>query len=327
MTHWTAPLGAMLLFATATTTHAAGPADIVPTIFAPGTVSGPAHDSAPAFTPSGDVVFFGRSSPQQSTILVAQRSGDGGWSPPRIAPFSGIWNDMEPAMSPDGRFLVFISNRPDREGGPPVEGFFGGSKQNGGRIWRVERRENGWGGPALLPASVNTGTSIFAPSVVADGSLYFMTTDAGSGKFRLYRSQFEHGRYQPASPLSFSDGTATDVDPAVAPDESFLVFGSGRVPDRGIDLFIVFRNGQAWGEPIHLGNDINTPGSDAEPRLSPDGGTLYFSSERMVPVRFPRTAAEAEKDVDRMQSWDNGQYNIWEVPLAPLIARARKGAH
>ena len=306
------------------TARSAESVDIVPEIFSPGVLSGPAHDSAPTFTPSGEVVYFGRSSPQQSTILVSERRTDGHWSEPRIAPFSGIWNDMEPAMSPDGRFLVFISDRPDREGGAKIEGFFNGSKQNGGRIWRVDSREHSWSAPVLLPSSVNTGTSIFAPSVAADASIYFMTTDTGSGKFRLFRAQFKDSGYLPAQPLSFSDGTTTDVDPAVSPDESFLVFGSGRIAGRGIDLFIAFRNGQAWSEPIHLGNDVNTPKSDAEPRLSPDGKTLYFSSERMVPIQFPRTREQAESDMARMQSWDNGNYNIWQVPLSPLVVRAHR---
>jgi len=306
------------------TAHSAESVDIVPTIFAPGILSGPAHDSAPAFTPSGDVVYFGRSNPQQSTILVSERRTDGLWSEPRIAPFSGTWNDMEPAMSPDGRFLVFISNRPDREDGPKVEGFYNGSKQNGGRLWRVDRLNHGWSAPTLLPTNVNTNASIYAPSVAADGSLYFMTPDAGSGKFRLFRAQSHNDSYRSAQPLPFSDGTATDVDPAVAPDESFLVFGSGRIANRGIDLFIVFRDGQDWGEPIHLGDDINTSKSDAEPRLAADGQTLYFSSERVVPVQFPRTPEQAQADVARMQSWDNGNYNIWQVPLSRLMARVRQ---
>lgn len=303
------------------TAHSAESVEIVPTILAPGILSGPAHDSAPALTPSGDVVYFGRSNPRQSTILVSERRADGVWSEPRIAPFSGAWNDMEPAISPDGRFLVFVSNRPDRAGDAKVEGFYNGSKQMGGRLWRVDRLRHGWSTPLLLPASVNTSTSIYAPSVAADGSLYFMTPDTDSGKFRLFRAQWHGDGYLPAQPLPFSDGTATDVDPAVSPDESFLVFGSGRIANRGIDLFIVFRNDQGWGEPIHLGNDINTPKSDAEPRLAPDGRTLYFSSERVVPVHFPRTPEQAATDVARMQSWDNGNYNIWQVPLSQLMMR------
>jgi Tol biopolymer transport system component len=293
-------------------------------VFAPGVISSAAHDSAPAFTPSGTAVYFGRSNAEQSVILVSQRKADGQWGIPQIAPFSGEWNDMEPAMAPDGSFLVFVSDRPDGEARKPVEGFFNGKPQNGGRLWRVERNQEKWGEPVLLPAAVNTNTSIFAPSVANDGSLYFMTTDAVTGRFRLYRSQFEGDRYGPAIALPFSDGSVSDVDPAVAPDESFLIFGSGQNKARGMDLFIVFREGDGWSRPVYLGDDVSTPLSDAEPRLSADGSQLYFSSERTVPVTFPRTAERATTEIARMEAWDNGLYNIWKAPLNELVARARR---
>lgn len=296
-----------------------------PEVFAPGVISGPAHDSAPAFMPDGRTVYFGRSSSAQSTILVSHR-GASGWSAPEIAAFSGEWNDMEPAMAPDGSYLVFVSNRPVQAGAAPIEGRFNGAAQKGGHLWRVDRRGDGWGEPVHLSAAVNTTTTTFAPSVAADGSLWFMTTDAGSGKFRLFRAPYRDGAYQKAEPLPFSDGKTTDVDPAVAADESFVVFGSARRPNRGIDLFVAFRDGGRWGEPVWLGDVVNSPGSDAEPRLGPDRATLYFSSERTVPVTFPRSRPQAVADQKRMDAWDNGNYNIWSVPLTPWLAAHRAEA-
>lgn len=293
-----------------------------PTVFAPGTISGPAHDSAPAFTTDGDTVYFTRSNAAQSTIVVSHRR-DGRWSEPEVAPFSGEWNDMEPAFAPDGSWLVFVSNRPASAGQAPIEATYNGSTQKGGNLWRVERRGRGWGEPERLPDAVNPNTSTFAPSIAADGSLWFMSTDPARGKFRLYRSQLRDGVYETAKPLPFSDGSATDVDPAVAPDESFVVFGSGRKPGRGIDLFIAFRDGDAWAEPVWLGDRVNSLGSDAEPRLGPDRATLYFSSERVVPVAFPRTREQARIDGARMLAWDDGNYNIWSVSLRPWLPRAQ----
>jgi len=289
-----------------------------PAIFAPGVISGPNHEAAPAFTPDGKTVYFQRSSVRGGTILVSHLA-HGRWSKPEIAPFSGAWNDIEPAMAPDGSFLVFISNRPSAPGGEPIHGTYNGSSQDGGNMWRVERHGAGWGEPVRLPDTINRSTTIFAPAVVADGSLYFMDTYGEKPRFRLYRSQFKGGTYEPAQPLVFSDGTTTDVDPAVAPDESFMIFGSGRPPAaKSIDLFIVRRQGSGWGSPVHLGEELNTPGSDAEPRLSPDLKTLYFSSERTVPISYPRALDQARQDLERSQLWDNGQYNIWYVPVAAL---------
>jgi len=284
-----------------------------PQVFAPGVISGPEHDAAPAFAPDGRSVWFSRSDGSYSTILES-RLEDGQWSAPRAASFSGRWKDMEPAMSPDGRFLVFVSNRPARGDGPPLDGFFMGRSfpGGGGNLWRVERTADGWSAPARLPDVVNADPSTFAPSVAADGSLWFMhPVDAGR-RFRLYRAQWRDGRFEPPQALPFSDGTTNDVDPAVAPDESFVVFGSSRAPAHDMDLFIAFREGTTWSVPRSLGDSVNSAGSDAEARLSPDARTLYFSSER-------RSTAASDRDA----AWNDGKYNVWRVELAACPAARR----
>jgi hypothetical protein len=302
-------LALALLPAAAAATPANGPA--APTVFAPGVISGPQHETAPAFSPDGRTVWFSRSDGTASTVLVSHREGER-WSAPEVAPFSGRWNDMEPAMAPDGSHLVFVSNRPAHEGGAPLDGVFNGRTVpgGGGNLWRVDRTSTGWGAPQRLPDLVNASASTFAPSVARDGSLWFMRPDPTSGRFRLYRAPVGDGRYGTPAPLPFSDGSATDVDPAVAPDESFVVFGSGRAPARGIDLFIARRIDGAWTAPMSLGDTVNSAGSDAEPRLGPDGGTLYFSSERRSPL-----PADANAD------WNNGKYNLWAVDLKRWLGK------
>jgi Tol biopolymer transport system component len=34
-----------------------------------------------------------------------------------------------------------------------------------------------------------------------------------------------------------------------------------------------------WGEPVNLGDSINTPGEEMSPFIHPDNSTLYFSSD------------------------------------------------
>lgn len=219
--------------------------------------------------------------------------------------------------------MVFISNRPATAGGSALQGTYNGKVQHGGNMWRMERRGRGWSDPVRLPDTINRSPTIFAPAIVADGSICFMDIfGEQKPRFRLYRSQFRNGTYETAEPLPFSAGTSTDVDPAVAPDESFMVFGSGRPPAAGMDLFLIRREGGQWGAPVHLG-ELNSPGSDAEPRFSRDLQTLYFSSERTVPVEYPRSLAQARRDLERIQAWDNGQYNIWFVSLPALLERLK----
>lgn len=286
-----------------------------PAVFAPDVISGPAHDSAPAFAPDGNTVYFTRSNSAVSTILMSERRG-AAWSTPTIAPFSGEWSDMEPAMAPDGSFLVFVSNRPARAGGAVIDGNFNGKRfpAGGGNLWRVDHKGNGWSAPVRLPDTINRSSSVFAPAVVRDGSVYFMESAPDTGKFHLYRSQLTGGRYQLPVALPFGDPSWSDVDPAVAPDESYAVFASGRPGGLGgMDLYIVRRRAGAWGTPVHMDGNVNSPGSDAEARLSPDGRTLYFASDRVLPVTFPRPRGSTTP------AWDNGNYNIWSVDLGPWL--------
>ena len=118
-----------------------------PEIFAPGIISGPMHEAAPAFTPDGKTVYYHcASSSNQGTILFSDLEKSG-WSKPEIAPWSGEWSDIEPAMSPDGSYLIFSSNRPARPGGKPLDGYWQSQAfpHSGGNLWRVDRKNGQFG--------------------------------------------------------------------------------------------------------------------------------------------------------------------------------------
>jgi len=292
-------------------------AQTAPQIFAPGVVSGPSNDADAAFTPDGRTVVFSR----DGALMISDKTGTA-WSPPRIAPFSGEWMDLQPTMSPDGRFLIFVSNRPvaPTDTGHPH-----------GNLWRVAR--NGaswgasWGAPEHLPATINADQSIWGPSVAADGTLYFMRRADPKAPWHLWMSRLADGQYQVATELTFGDPTAQNVDPTVAPDQSFIVFSSKHpATDAHEHLYISFRDGDRWRTPVDLGEGINGDGSHDvnESRLGPDGETLYFTTDRTLPVTYPRTPAQADMDRARIESWDNGDTNIWSVSLKPWLNRQGK---
>jgi hypothetical protein len=299
--------------------------DNSPRLFAAGVISGAADDLSPAFMPDGKTVFFTRGNASGSAIMVSHLS-DGHWSAPVIAPFSGKWNDLETAMAPDGSFLVFASNRPATDGGAALDGNWGGKSYpgRGGNLWRVDRAGAGWGEPRRLPDAINSTSSTWSPSISSDGSIYFMRRDGSAGEFHLFRSQYRGGTYLPAVSIGVGSDTTNDVDPAVAPDESFLVYSSRNAerhdPNR---LRIVFRTKDGWGAPVDLGDEVNEKGSNIEARLGPDHLTLYFSTNTVPPATFPRTSEQAQRAIAEMQVWANGSENIWYVSLRPWVEKAR----
>jgi hypothetical protein len=285
----------------------AAQAAVAPQLFAPGTISGAANEDSAAFAPDGRSVYFDRMDWPRGTIMESHRTATG-WSAPKPAPFSGHWLDHDPAMAPDGSFLVFTSNRPDTPDGKPLDAVRADGKVvrgGGGHLWRVDRKGDGWGTPVRLPDTVNASSRTYAPYVVADGSVYFQRPDPRAGGFRLYRSQYRDGHYLPPVAVVLGDPAMHMLDPAVAPDESFIVFDAGpagsNAPDR---LYIAFRQGAGWGQPVDLGDALNR----YQPwggHLGPDHRTLYFTSGMKL--------AGAGGD------WNNGKDNLWSVSLAPWL--------
>jgi hypothetical protein len=278
--------------------------DVVP--FVPGEIPTTMLSSAaPALTPDGNTVYLGQSPDgDTSSIMFSRRSG-GKWSVPKVATFSGGgYRDLEPAFAPNGKYLIFASSRPTGSSSAELEGHY--NKQvlpgKGGNLWKVEFAKKGEDRPTALPASINSNASVFSPSVAADGSLYFMRADNG-GTFHIYRSQMKNGSFEAPVLASFSDDKYGDFDPAVAPDESYMIFSSGRPPAPHVtDLFIVFRTASGWGGPIDLRSAISDHVYGIEARLSPDGKTLYFSNSRNPSgTTVPK-----------------GRY-VWKVSLADLL--------
>jgi hypothetical protein len=224
-------------------------------------------------------------------------------------------------MSPDGSYIVFQSTRPKvpltdanrPKPGQPIPGI-------ASNLWRVDRVAAGWSEPKHLPDAVNIADqSIWKPSIAADGTIYLTAIDKKGNK-RLYSSAYKNGACQEAQPLAFSDGTTMDVDPEIAPDGSFLVFVSaGRMPGNTKDhLFVVLKKGEGWGPavPIRYAGDEKPYGS--APTTS-RASAPTFSSDRVVPVHFPRSHEQAQKDLERLDLWDNSNSNVWSIPLSPWL--------
>jgi hypothetical protein len=323
---WTLPLTPYLSGAAF-----AGSADAfvlpAPMIFAPGVISGAGNDGMPTFLPDERTVYFYRygAAPALAVILESHRSG-AGWSEPVVAPFSGPTPDRQPAFSPDGRRLVYVSLRElsVRPGAPP---------EYASNLWRVVRTASGWSVPERLPDTVNISQRMHNPSIAANGDLYFTCPTTRPGQdptWGLYRAAYRNGRYDNAQPLSFSDGDVLDADdPAIA--QSYLIFGShGLRPPLGQEhLFITFRRGTSWEPAIRIrydGDDwtSNNGNGDGEPQISPDGATLYFDSSRSAPIDLNRRRAQFLADAARLDAWDNGNTNVWTLPLRPLLDALRR---
>ena len=256
------------------------------------------NDDTLAFTPDGDTVFFDRSEGKRKTIMVAQRR-HGHWMPPQVAAFSGTWFDQDPLVAPDGSYLLFNSDRPVRPGGQPlVQDYFVGGRAPGSNIWRVNREGRGWGKPVWLGPVINNDVFVDFASVAADGTLYFIRFDAKARVMHTWRARYRDGAYLPPQRAGLGDPDVSTHDPAVAPDESFIVFDYGKVKGGLGRLCIAFREGAHWGRPIDLGDAVNRD-LPWGAHLAPDGRSVYVTGNAgigrlsLAPWLRPPAAAPA----------------------------------
>ena len=287
--------------------------ELHPRIFGEGVFTTGAYDFFVALDPHGDVAYFCRASADFGywTILETRRRG-GKWTAPVMAPFSGRWSDADPHFTPDGSRLFFISNRPDS----------GDTAQASCDLWVVERANDGWGEPRRLGPEVCGEGTEWSPSIAANGNLYFgATREGGRGRDDLWMARFADGRYSTPVNLGDSINTKTgEVEPWVAPDESYLIFSAGGRTDGsgGLDLYVSFRRDGVWSAARPLGHGINTPGWEFNPSVSPDGRSLYFTSTRSVFASPPAARMSAEQLTKKLQSPGNGLGDIYTIPIEAL---------
>ena len=240
-----------------------------PEIFAPGIVS--SHDNfefSGTFSPDGQEFYFTRRAHgAQNNVIMVCRQKNGEWQAPEPVSFSGKYSDHEPHITPDGRRLYFGGNRPQAEGSAPEYGIF-----------YVQREGADWNMP------VYDGPGMYV-SVSEQGNMYLTDVgiNAGGGTLRIPLTEGKRGK-----PVRLGGGVNEPTPAAhafIARDESFIIFDATRPDGQGGegDYYVSFRQPDGvWGPAINLGAEINTPGSNLCPFLSPDGKYLFYTSYRDI---------------------------------------------
>lgn len=255
-----------------------------PELFAPGILpTGGVQHCFPAFSPDAKEVYWmwvDLEGEKPRGEIWRMREFEGYWRPPELAPFSGVYNDHAPVFSSDGKRIYFSSDRP-------------GGIDKCKSIWYVEKVSTGFSEPVCLGSPPNTDLCASQATFAEDGTVYFVgkISEAQWG-VGIYRSRFENDAYQKPEMLGPAINTShADVYPFIAPDESYLIFGSSRpgtVSDE-TDLYVSLPSGdRVFGTPRHLGRIINNGSTVSFSCVTHDGKYLFFS----------RFAGEGENSTD-----------------------------
>jgi Tol biopolymer transport system component len=247
-----------------------------PAVFAEGVIS-TGKEFTVAFTPDGNSVYFTRADVEHHVSHVMRsRRVNGVWQAAERVSFSDDhWSDLDPAISPDGRRLFFVSTRPVAGKDP--------SKRDMD-IWVSRRSADDWGTPEHIDA-VNSTAKEGSPTVDRKGNLYFFS-DRGAqpNTNSIYMSRYRHGRYESPVKLGANINTGpSDTSPSISPDGRTMLFYSTRTGGNGkADIYISYFENGAWRAADNVGAPVNTEGFEYNPTISPDGKTLYFGRDRKI---------------------------------------------
>ncbi|HEY4968104.1 MAG TPA: hypothetical protein VII28_16970 [Puia sp.] len=275
-----------------------------PRVFGPGIISDGFSNRDMALSPDGNDLYYTLQwSYGLFSVILHSEKINGVWAKPETAWFSGRFNDLEPAFSPDGQKLFFTSSRP-LQSGDSVKDY---------DIWYVQRKGGSWDGPFNAGTAINTTNDEFYPSLAKNGNMYF-TRDNGDTKDDIFMAAFKNGKYE--EPVRLPDAVNSkgyDFNAFVDPDENFIIFSSyKRVDDiGGGDLYYSLRGNGNWQPALHFGKEINSAALDYSPFVSGDKRYFFFSSKRILlkfPFTEPRTAAQIR---EVLGSYGNGNDDIY----------------
>lgn len=243
-----------------------------------GTIS---NDAVFGFTlsPKGDHGLWVQSnSGRRDTLVIMEaKIKKGKLLNKRVAPFSlnaarGLWRDIDPMFSPDGKTIYFQSTR-------PVPGF---PARKGFDIWAIQKGQGGkWGEAFHLGNTINSDSSESYSSVSINGNMYF--TLAKNGMTDIYVSKFIKGKYETpvALPSIINDQAERESNPFIAADESFIIYFSTKKAGLGeVDLYISFNKNGEWQYPVNIGAPVNSALAEFCPFYHAGQKRLYFSRQK-----------------------------------------------
>ncbi|MEO1010949.1 MAG: OmpA family protein [Bacteroidota bacterium] len=138
-----------------------------------------------------------------------------------------------------------------------------------------------------LPGSINTKMHEGTFTITADRKVLFYTRNNGKKKadpkkiahLKIYRAEWIDGEWKNNTELPFNSDTFSNEHPVLNSDGTKLYFASDREGGSGsFDIYYVdILEGGTYGDPINLGENINTDKKEQFPFID-KAGNLYFSS-------------------------------------------------
>lgn len=292
-----------------------------PKLFAPGFITTGLFERDVAISP-GDAneIYFSVFLGDWTTIMVTRNSAKG-WTLPEVASFARdtTANFCEPAFSPDGKHLLFLSTLPPA-GGAQKPGW---QEEN---IWMVTRDEQGgWTDRKPLPHEINREAQFF-PSIAATGDFYFCRTDTATDITSIYHTTWPLADPPVVEKLPAPVNDAGVIyNACISPDGNCMVgCATGRKPGQPVDrasYYAFFRKDTGWTDGVLLDSILLLSGANAiSPSFSPDGKFFFFASnKRRAGTYFSDRKPDMDFFQERRRMPGNGNPDIYWIDAAAIL--------
>lgn len=227
-------------------------------------------------SPDSRIALWVSSQGKRDTLRIMEaRKVDGKWSKPSVASFSsstGEWKDIDPIFSPDGKMVLFQSNRNTHRP----------SERKDFDLWAVALTDTGWAAPYPLAGSINSDASESYASITKEGTIYFMKeNDNQIGQSDIYFSTLKEGKYQKPQNIGAPINTnERESNPYISPNGNYIIYFSSDTNGFGeVDLYISFWKKGKWSTPVNLGSAINSNLAEFCPFVHEKEKRLYFTRQ------------------------------------------------
>lgn len=239
--------------------------------FMPGIISTPQNEYNLSTSDDNKIMVFARSDADfKDAHIMVMTNTKKGWSEPVVAPFSiKNYSDSDPWISPDGKWLYFVSDRPS----PNRD-----ASRKDRDIWRIRHNGAGnWGVPEYIN-NVNSEKEELGPEL-HNNILYFNSSRKGGiGGLDIYSAKsMADGNFE--KPILLPEpinSPKSEGDFTLSRDNKRAYFWSTRSGE-GTIYTSVFENNN-WSQPVALNSDINIGQFNFTPSISADGKILTYAS-------------------------------------------------
>ncbi|MCH7535971.1 MAG: PD40 domain-containing protein [Bacteroidetes bacterium] len=209
------------------------------------------------------------------------------------------YDDYSPSITGDGKTMILTSRRADTKGGRiylPDGKYFSDIY-----ISTYNDSTNTWSKALSIPGKINTENFDASLSISSDGKQIFIYSSGSGAGDIVFSEKNDNNRWGSPKPVDenklirkkkkgqskddvkkvFINSSYYESSATVTADGKTMYFISERPGGQGNgDIYKVEkRYDDSWGEPVNLGEVVNTEFDEISVFIHPNGKTLFFSSE------------------------------------------------